>query len=281
MILTISVIIPIYNLNTTDSLSYFNNLIRSIALNIIENTHYKIQEIIIVDDSPVGTNQTEVNLILDQLKELCNVKYIVNSKNSGQAFSRNIGASVSNSDYFHFIDQDDLISARFYENLLLNNGNFDILMSDCFHLSEPNKSFYKFITKSFFKRANNFCQLRPFLINNIANSPGQYLVKKSLFLKVSGFPILINNGSDDFGIFLRFIKIKHNFKFVDQSKFYYRTHKHQSSNVLNMRLSESNAFIEHNYSIFDLMFWIKLIKLNSFFSPLRILIYKLFYATFK
>ena len=281
MIFKISIIIPIYNLNSGESLRYFDDLIRSIILNIIENANFRIHEIIIVDDSPKTTSKKGVNLILDQIKGFCTFNYLVNSINRGQAFSRNLGASVATGDYLHFIDQDDMISSRFYENLFLNTEKFDIILSDCVHLSEPDKSFYKFITKFLFKRSTSFHQLRPFLINNIANSPGQYLIKKNLFLKVSGFPLLNNKGSDDFGIFLRFLRIDHNFIFVDQSKFYYRTHKHQSSNVLNMRLSESNAFVEHDYSIFDLMFWIKIVKLNSLFSPLRILLYKLFYSTFK
>jgi glycosyltransferase involved in cell wall biosynthesis len=281
MILKISVIIPIYNLNSSESLSYFNDLIISIVSNISDDTNFKIHEAIIVDDSPTETNRKEVDLILSQIKKFCSVNYLVNSINRGQAFSRNLGASVSTGDIFHFIDQDDMISSKFYENLLFDNENFDLMMSDCVHLSRSSRSFYRFITKFMFKRAISFYQLRLFLINNIANSPGQYLIKKGFFSDVSGFPILEHNGSDDFGIFLRYIKIKHKFLFVEKAKFLYRTHKYQSSNVLNMRLSEREAFNEHYYSMLDIMFWVKQIKLNFLLSPFRILMYKLFYASFK
>jgi hypothetical protein len=281
MTFSISVVIPVYKLNSEETLYYFNELVRSIVSNMVYGVNYSICEIIVIDDSPIFTNQKEVNIILEQFNGLCDVRYIINPKNEGQAFSRNVGSSIATGYYIHFIDQDDLISKEFYRNLLCENKNYDIIMADCVHLSETKKSFYRLFTKFYFFRAKNLRQLRFFLFNNIANSPGQYIVKNKLIQKVNGFPLLVNKGSDDFGIFLRFIETEHTFNFVNKSKFHYRTHIGQASNILNMRLAEMNAFEEHEYGFMNLMYWIRLVKLEPLFSPLRIIFYKLFYVTFK
>jgi len=277
---SISIIIPIFNLASKDSLSYFNDLIQSICINILPDQKYLIHELIIIDDSPNLTNKPAIKDILKPLLDLTTLKYYRNIKNEGQAFSRNRGATYANGDYLHFIDQDDLLCSEFYKFLIFDNKSADLLMADCVHLSNKNKSYYRYLTKYLLKRANSIVQLRFLLFNNIANSPGQYIIKKSTFLSVNGFPLLINRGSDDFGFFLRLIKIKHKFIFKNKSKFAYRTHSQQSSKSLNMENSEINAFEDYSYNISDILYWVKIIKLNKKFSLIRKLLYKVFYASF-
>jgi glycosyltransferase involved in cell wall biosynthesis len=282
MINKISIIIPLYNLDTEEKLNHFRKLISSIIANIRDDETYLIHELIIVDDSTSSKNSVEIISILQKIENYCNVKYFKNEINRGQSFSRNKGSSIATGDYFHFIDQDDLIDDNFYYFLFFGKSDdCDIIMGDCISLTDLKTSFYGFLARLMLNSATNFAELKLLLLNNICNSPGQFLIRRSKFREVNGFPDLRNKGSDDFAFYLRLIDIPHKFYFINQAKFFYRTHEGQSSKILNMRASEINSFEGLNYSFFSIMYWVKLVKLSILFGPIRILFYKIFFHKFK
>ena len=279
----ISVIIPIYILNQDDIFSYFNDLILSLEKNFIENDNYTIKEVIVINDNPSTPDSNKLKSILHNISNIFNLKYIRNTESRGQAHSRNIGAKHANGDYLHFIDQDDMIGDNFYRFFFLEDVQYDIMMTDCKSLNDKTTSFYKIHTKFFFNRAKKVQQLKFFFFNNIANSPGQFIIKKDFFEKINGFPELQFRGSDDFAFFLNVIKVSNSFKFFNKSRFFYRIHSSQSSKTLDMKASVLNAFVGHSYSKNDVMYWVKKIKLSSnyFVSILRIFLYRMFFNSFR
>jgi len=88
----ISIIIPTYNRS-----KFIKNAVHSVL-----NQTYKDIEIIIVDDCSTDATESIIAFIGDE-----RLKYIKNSKNTGVAFSRNIGIKNSKGSYISFIDDDD------------------------------------------------------------------------------------------------------------------------------------------------------------------------------
>ena len=102
-----SIIIPTYRRP--------DKLIR--AINSVLNQGYQDFEIICVNDSPDFDYSTFDDFFVN-LKQKDNIKYILNEKNMGVNFSRNLALSKvsDDSDYIVFLDDDDW----FNENALLD-----------------------------------------------------------------------------------------------------------------------------------------------------------------
>ncbi|MGL5568826.1 MAG: glycosyltransferase family 2 protein [Cetobacterium sp.] len=102
--LKITVIIPVYN-----KVKYISRCLKSVL-----NQSYSNFEIIIVND---GSN--------DGSKELCE-KFaledsrisLINTKNKGVSSARNIALKIATGDYIQFIDSDDYISEKMFEELV-------------------------------------------------------------------------------------------------------------------------------------------------------------------
>jgi len=244
----LSVIIPIYRLNSGNTLEYFRKLIESISLNIKNINSLSVFEIIIVNDSPEDYSETSVVNIFQEFQVGNLLKYYSNKSNRGQGYSRNFGAGQSSGDFLHFIDQDDYIFPDFYQNLKL--GSQDLIMGDLwFNLNNKllKKSYYKPWTKALLRNASSFQSLSFLLMSNIAVSPGQYIIKKNLFERVGKFPDLKNKGSDDFGFLFNLSLHKDDvrFSFVSCAKFIYRIHDSQGSKSLILNNSVNEFFDNH------------------------------------
>lgn len=101
----ISVIVPVYKVET-----YIKDCIYS----VIKQT-YKNFELILVDDA--GGDKS-IDIARDMLLSTdINWRIIINSKNRGLAYSRNIGIKNSRGDYLFFLDSDDYIDADCLRNL--------------------------------------------------------------------------------------------------------------------------------------------------------------------
>ena len=142
---SISIVIPCFNIKKNKE--YINFLLRSIYLQNFSNV--EIEYIYLINDSP------ECDLIqyIDNNNISKELVVKTNIKNFGQAVSRNIGLSFVNSDYVHFIDQDDFIDEKFYHNFKFEN---DILIAKCLLLKNDIflnhiKNSKEFILKKFKK----------------------------------------------------------------------------------------------------------------------------------
>ncbi|MCU9612323.1 glycosyltransferase [Caldibacillus lycopersici] len=100
----ISVIVPIYNVE-----KYLHKCIQSII-----NQSYKHLEIILVNDgSPDNCGK-----ICDSYTLKDSRIHVIHKKNGGLSDARNTGLDYATGDYISFIDSDDFIHNKFYENLL-------------------------------------------------------------------------------------------------------------------------------------------------------------------
>lgn len=91
----VSVIMLAYNAEKT-----IEDSIKSVL-----SQNYKEFEYIIINDA--STDRTE-QIITDYMNKDCRIRYHKNLKNSGVAFSRELGISLSAGEYVAFIDSDDI-----------------------------------------------------------------------------------------------------------------------------------------------------------------------------
>ncbi len=105
----------------------------SSTLNSVLNQTYKNLEIIIIYDD---TDRSDLNFIKKISKLKKNIKLIINKKNSGVAYSRNLGLKRSKGKFVAFIDSDDLwkknkIEYQFHfmkkNNYLISHTNYEII----------------------------------------------------------------------------------------------------------------------------------------------------------
>lgn len=122
----ISVIIPIYKVE-----QYLKRCIDSVL-----GQTYKNLEIVLVDDgSPDGCGK-----ICDEYAAIDNRVKVIHKKNGGLSDSRNVGIEISQGEYIAFIDSDDWIHKKYFEELynLLKKSNSDISVCNFIRVSNEN-----------------------------------------------------------------------------------------------------------------------------------------------
>lgn len=108
----ISVIVPIYNVE-----QYLRECIDS----IISQT-YKNIEIILVDDGSTDSCPQ----ICDEYKEKDNRIKVIHKKNEGVSLARNTGLNTAKGDYISFVDSDDIINEKLYEDAISNIRKYNL-----------------------------------------------------------------------------------------------------------------------------------------------------------
>lgn len=115
----LSIIVPIYNVK-----DYLEECMDS----LLKITNISKQIICIEDVSTDGTNE----LLKKKYGSMPYVEILTNKKNSGLAYSRNVGLEQSIGEYIMFVDSDDVINSDVIEKFLIKmkNENLDILYFD-------------------------------------------------------------------------------------------------------------------------------------------------------
>jgi len=110
----ISVIVPVYN-----TAPYIERSINSITNQTLEDI-----EIICINDGSTDNSQE----ILEEFEEKDDrIKVISLEKNAGLGNARNIGMEMATGEFIGFIDSDDYIDHRYYENLYKYSEGYDIV----------------------------------------------------------------------------------------------------------------------------------------------------------
>jgi teichuronic acid biosynthesis glycosyltransferase TuaG len=121
----ISVIIPVYN-----SSQYLSETIVSVL-----NQTYSNFEIIIIDDF---SSDDSLEIALSFQKNDSRIIILKNAKNSGQAFSRNVGLDCAKGIFIAFLDSDDLwhpqkleqhLKVSVERNLVFTYSNYELINS--------------------------------------------------------------------------------------------------------------------------------------------------------
>ncbi len=259
----VSVIIPVYKLLDSQNITNFEELILSVQK--AKETAKLSLEIVIINDYPAE----DISQLIDEIGLKYTLKnelrLIQNSENLSQAQSRNIGAKIATGTYLHFIDQDDFISENFYSELLRNPVDLAIANVYLYQQSSGNLiEYFKQNTVKRYENALKISQLQYFLMSGITPSPGQYLIKKSVFDAQNGFPILKNKGADDYGFLFNLSSQVVSVSFSKLATYTHRLHATQGKKTLNLEDSLQEFF---KYSVIGkpnkTLKVIKIIKQNS------------------
>ena len=113
----ISIIVPVYMTEP-----YLRKCLDSII-----NQTYRDLEIILVDDgSPDGSPA-----VCDEYGEKDPRIRVIHKKNGGLSDARNCGLDIAAGEYIGFVDSDDWISPRMYENLMRVRDKYDVKIACC------------------------------------------------------------------------------------------------------------------------------------------------------
>ena len=118
----ISVVVPVYNVE-----NYLERCLSSLI-----NQTYRNLEIILIND---GSTDNSLSVCQDYAKKDKRIK-IYSQKNGGLSSARNKGISLASGKYIGFVDSDDVISLKMYENLykamIENNSEIGLCDFVCF-----------------------------------------------------------------------------------------------------------------------------------------------------
>lgn len=127
----VSVIVPVYNCE-----KYLRKCIESIINQTLEDL-----EIILINDGSTDNS----GKILDEYKSKDSRIKVIHKKNEGQSVARNIGLNIATGTYIGFVDSDDWIDSKMYENLYnaINKSQSDVAVCGRQACTETGKLSYK------------------------------------------------------------------------------------------------------------------------------------------
>ncbi|KAG4102879.1 nucleotide-diphospho-sugar transferase [Neocallimastix lanati (nom. inval.)] len=128
--LPLSIVVPVFN-----TASYLDRCISSIL-----NQKFKDFELICVDDGSTDNSME----ILEKYKMTDNrVKIIHFEENKGASAARNTGIENAKGEFIGFVDSDDYIDERFYENLIQKSNDYDIVVGQLVLSTNISKYYYQ------------------------------------------------------------------------------------------------------------------------------------------
>ena len=200
----ISIIIPTYNPG-----NYFLECLKSIYNQTLSYNEF---EIIIILNGDIANHRSFINNIYQNRPLNLSMK-ILESSISGVSRARNIGINKSNGDYIIFLDDDDVISPNYLEQLLGSAHPLAIVASNVY-------SFYnnldEYITDylSYKELGPSIIQRRKYLSNSCCK-----LIPKSI-ISTQRFNVNFQNGEDALFMFSISNKIKQ--IIIENNCIYYR-----------------------------------------------------------
>ncbi|MEC4115183.1 glycosyltransferase [Myroides pelagicus] len=114
----ISIIIPVYNVE-----AYLTECLESLV-----NQTYTNLEIILINDGTKDNSAEICKLYAEKDKRII----FLEKENGGISSARNLGIDHANGEYISFVDSDDFIHHKYFEILVTNIENFDIIFCDSY-----------------------------------------------------------------------------------------------------------------------------------------------------
>lgn len=174
------------------------------ALNSLEKQSYKNIEIVLVDDNANEKWNTNVESIIQEYQERCNIIYIQNAVNKGSAKSRNIGIKASKGEYITFLDDDDIYLPDKIKNQIKHmlEVQSDFSITDLELFSEKGTKIEK-RTRNYIKENTTQALLQYHLMYHMTGTDTM-MFKKDYVMTIGGFPHI--NVGDEFYLMQRAIE---------------------------------------------------------------------------
>lgn len=131
----ISVIIPVYNVE-----KYLKRCLDSVI-----SQKYKNLEIILIDDGSTDNS----GKICDEYAQKDKRIIVIHKENGGLSDARNKGLEVCTGDYISFVDSDDWIEEDFFEYVVNNAKDNDLLIFDYYISNGKNSKWIKYKNSEF------------------------------------------------------------------------------------------------------------------------------------
>ena len=237
----ISIIITVYNQKP------FLNIIYA----CIQNQSLKDIEIIFVDDASIDNSSIVINNLIKKDKR---IKYIKNSINKGQFYSRYKGIKMSKGEYILVIDPDDLllnnILIKAYE--LATNFNLDIVQF--YHIK--GKLNENVVRKLNISGIYYYPQIKNIFFNCSYRYLWDKLIKRNIYLESIGFikekyrntRIIIHNDEVAcYGVF----RIAKSYGILEQIGYFYNRDNPNSITKYNFRENNINGRFHTLFTIMD------------------------------
>lgn len=144
MDIELSIIVPVYNVER-----YLEECLDSIYA--VENIK---KEVILVND---GSTDGSLEILKRYEKQYPDITVLIDKKNGGQSSARNVGIRVAKGEYISFIDSDDWIDSKKYEEFFREGKkyNLDIMVSAPIFYKDGKKEekdhFFKLDKKKIYK----------------------------------------------------------------------------------------------------------------------------------
>ncbi len=139
----VSIIVPVYNTGI-----YLKECLASLQKQTLKNI-----EIICVND---GSTDNSEEIIKNFIKNDSRFK-LINQPNLGQSSARNNGLKTASGEYIGFVDSDDFVDSKMFENLYNNATHFDSDISMC-SITMYNDQTYEKNTNDSYMSLNLFSQ---------------------------------------------------------------------------------------------------------------------------
>lgn len=223
----VSVIVPFYKGN-----KYINNVLRMLKDNA-ENAMGVTIEAIVVNDSP------EINIEIDTaLVEGYELNVVEHKKNMGIQQARITGINAARGEYVLMLDQDDEIERNTIKSQYNMVKGKDAVVANGYSQNAAGEKFALFKSHHQMEYVNNF----PFFFyyGNVIASPGLCMIKKSLLPELWLSNIMVENGADDWLLWVDFLN--RGCKFVINEEYLY-THVNDGNNTSN----DNNKMIKSSF----------------------------------
>lgn len=211
---------------------YYGNAFMDALVENINNVAHAIKnsarvELVIVNDSP------EVSVLISNTKEKeFELTIINNAVNMGIQKTRVAGLKVAKGDWIVFLDQDDELKADGFCRMIECCDYADIIVGNLLYEYDGKQiKFYK--NDKVLKHAIKF---RNFLmVRNMIPSPGHCLIKKEKIPDLWKKKPLINNGADDYLLWILMFKMNCKFKTVGECVY---QHNDNGGNNLSLNIDK-------------------------------------------
>lgn len=240
----VSVIIPYYKKK---------KYIEKTLFSVISQTYKKTEIIIIYDDQ----DKQDLKYLKKLKKKDKRIKLIVNKKNIGAGYSRNIGIRFARGKYIAFLDSDDLWHKNKLNNQLKYMNRYKYKISHTAYKVIDMKDNIKKIRNS--KTFTDFNQL----LFSCDIGLSTVIMDKKIFSKTLKFPNLITK--EDYVLWLNILKKGYKIGYVREKLTYWRNLENSLSSSIVQKFKDGftvyNTYLKFNF--LKSLFYLFILAINS------------------